>query len=455
LDTLVWQDLCRVLTEPALITHELARAQGGEWLPHALQARRHTLRKALAEVERQQARLLEVYLAAIIGREEFDRKHQELTQTQHGLAQQLRQLELQAQQQIDVAALAQGIEAFCHRIGPTLDHLTFAQRRQLVTLLIDRVIVSDGQVEIRYVVPTGPQGETVPFCHLRLDYFYGEAARIGKDHLHGSKGEVGTEQIPRGEGQPRGGDDHYAGGQSARGPDAAQEDGSLPDHDGAVTTPYAPGGLVLTQALRKASEPLLDPAGLATQTRPPRAQRAPARRKGDARVTAPAPQGKLLLGTERAQPRATQNPAVGQPEVPDARRQAQRLGQGTDRGRDRAPFDVEHRADQDTRPLPPFCVSDSIAMSGEDITVPLEVFGASGDGLKARKPVDRGEVLGVGFLGVGGRPQSRTAARAGPANSERPGRGQHGLFALLPTIHTDQKTRELQLYQHFGYTMTG
>ena len=36
---------------------------------------------------------------------------------------------------------------------------------------IDRVIVNDSQVEIRYVVPTGPKGETTPFCHLRLDYF--------------------------------------------------------------------------------------------------------------------------------------------------------------------------------------------------------------------------------------------------------------------------------------------
>jgi site-specific DNA recombinase len=39
-----------------------------------------------------------------------------------------------------------------------------------VELLIDRVIVTDSQVEIRYVVPTGPKGETTPFCHLRLDY---------------------------------------------------------------------------------------------------------------------------------------------------------------------------------------------------------------------------------------------------------------------------------------------
>ena len=45
---------------------------------------------------------------------------------------------------------------FCGRIQPTLDVLTFQQRRQLVTLLIDRVIVDDEKVEIRYVIPTSP-----------------------------------------------------------------------------------------------------------------------------------------------------------------------------------------------------------------------------------------------------------------------------------------------------------
>jgi len=143
----------------------------GEWLPQALHARRRTIREALAQLERQQARLLEVYLAEVIGRSEFQRKRQEVTQTQHGLTHQLRQLDAQAQQQVDIGALAQGLETFCQRIRPTLDHLTFAQRRQLVALLIDRVIVSDGQGEIRSVVPTGPKGETTPFCHLRLDYF--------------------------------------------------------------------------------------------------------------------------------------------------------------------------------------------------------------------------------------------------------------------------------------------
>jgi site-specific DNA recombinase len=170
LDELVWQDLCRVLREPALITHELARAQMGEWLPQALQARRQTLRDVLAQLERQQARLLDLYLAEVIERAEFERKRQEVSQTHHGLTQQLRQLDAQAQQHVNVAALAQGIEAFGQRMHATRDNLTFAQRRQLVELLIDRVIVNDAQVEIRYVVPTGPAGETTPFCHLRLDW---------------------------------------------------------------------------------------------------------------------------------------------------------------------------------------------------------------------------------------------------------------------------------------------
>ena len=131
LDALVWQDLCRILREPELITHELERAQMGEWLPQALQARRQTLRDVLAQLERQQARLLDLYLAEVIEREEFERKRKEVTQTQQGLRQQLRQLDAQAQQHVNVAALAQGIEALCQRLPPTLDPLTFAQRRYL------------------------------------------------------------------------------------------------------------------------------------------------------------------------------------------------------------------------------------------------------------------------------------------------------------------------------------
>jgi len=170
LDSLVWVDLCEIISTPELITHALGRAQSGEWLPQTLQSRKQTLTKSLKQLERQQERLLEVYLGEVIERVEFERKRRELSDTQNALHRQLRQLEAQVQKQLDVAGLASGIGDFCKRIQPTLDMLTFEQRRELVTLLIDRVIVDDEEVEIRYVIPTSSAGEEKLFCHLRSDY---------------------------------------------------------------------------------------------------------------------------------------------------------------------------------------------------------------------------------------------------------------------------------------------
>ena len=76
----------------------------------------------------------------------------------------------QAKKQIETLALANNIQEFCQRIQPTLGNLDFEQRRQLIELLIDRVIVDDEKVEIRYVIPTSPNGENTRFCQLRTDY---------------------------------------------------------------------------------------------------------------------------------------------------------------------------------------------------------------------------------------------------------------------------------------------
>ena len=51
-----------------------------------------------------------------------------------------------------------------------LEQATFEQKRQLVELLIDRVVVTMEEVEIRYVIPTSPNSEQIRFCHLLTDY---------------------------------------------------------------------------------------------------------------------------------------------------------------------------------------------------------------------------------------------------------------------------------------------
>jgi site-specific DNA recombinase len=177
LDDLVWQDLCAVLAHPESIAQALARAQGGHWSSQELQARRELLRKGQGSLDQQVERLTEAYLGGVMPLTEYQRRRGEVEQKRQGLAQQHQHLEAQATRHLDVAAQVQGAEAFCQRMQAGLAAATFPQKRHLVELLIDRVVVTDEEVEIRYVVPTSPRGEHTRFCHLRLDYFDDVGAR--------------------------------------------------------------------------------------------------------------------------------------------------------------------------------------------------------------------------------------------------------------------------------------
>ena len=171
LDELVWQDLCEILMHPESIAHALERAQGGCWLPQELQARRENLRRACVQIEQQLNRLTEAYLAGIIPLAEYERHRAELEQRMAGLEAQANTLAVQTNRQKELVGLTESITDFCARVQQGLANATFEQKRQLVELLIDRVVVTNDEVEIRYVIPTGPNGEHTRFCHLRKDYF--------------------------------------------------------------------------------------------------------------------------------------------------------------------------------------------------------------------------------------------------------------------------------------------
>jgi site-specific DNA recombinase len=160
LDDLVWKDLCEVLTHPESIIEALRRAHGGGWLPQELKARQKNLGEGRAALKRQLERLTEAYLGEVIPLAEYRRRRGELERKGEALEGRQRRL----------TGVAGSVEDFCARVRSGLADVTFEQRRRLVELLIDRVIVTDDEVEIRYVIPTDPSSEHVRFCHLRTDY---------------------------------------------------------------------------------------------------------------------------------------------------------------------------------------------------------------------------------------------------------------------------------------------
>ncbi len=128
------------------------------------------MNQAIAHVERQKRRLLDAYLDGVLELPEHERKRKELGGRSETLLAQKRQLEASANGRIELAKIADSIEQFCKQVKEGLSNATFEQKRALVELLIDQVVVTDEEVEIRYVVPTSPEGPHLPFCHLRTDY---------------------------------------------------------------------------------------------------------------------------------------------------------------------------------------------------------------------------------------------------------------------------------------------
>ena len=203
LDGLVWADLCELLSHPEQVSQALARAHGGQWLPQELQARQQGLRRGQASLGQQLERLTEAYLAGVVPLDEYRRRRSDLERRQQRLEEQARQLEAQADRQKGLAKLSNSIGEFCERVRQGLAQASFEQRRSLVELLIDRVIVTDGEVEIRYAMPTDRASEQVRFCHLRLDYrsrpslFVGGTAEFDPKRLRPAARQGGRRGAPR------------------------------------------------------------------------------------------------------------------------------------------------------------------------------------------------------------------------------------------------------------------
>src|SRR5919197_60835 len=202
LDELVWADLCAVLRQPQLVAQALERAHSGAWVPRELRRRQATLRQVRASVARQRQRLLEAYLAEVIDLDTFQRQDRTLAGQEADLLAREREVAAQGERLAQVSAIAQSMTAVLEQLRVGLDQAGFERRRQLVELLVDRVVVTDGRVEIRYVIPTTPGSTKTRFCHLRTDYFHHVALPVA--HRIGQWRPPAPRAAPGG-GGPRGG----------------------------------------------------------------------------------------------------------------------------------------------------------------------------------------------------------------------------------------------------------
>jgi len=138
--------------------------------PQELRRRQASLRGVRVGLSRQQTRLLEAYLAGVVDLATFDLKRNELCRREEEVLAREREVVAQGQRLVAVENIAHSATQILEQLSCGLGQASFEQRRELVELLIDRVVVTDDAVEIRYVVPTTEASTHTRFCQLRTDY---------------------------------------------------------------------------------------------------------------------------------------------------------------------------------------------------------------------------------------------------------------------------------------------
>jgi site-specific DNA recombinase len=103
--------------------------------------------------DRQRQRRIDAYAAEAVTLAERQTRVQALEARLADLAQEEQQLAVSAEQRAQVATVATRMETFRASLALGLEQAPFARRRELVELLIDRVLVDPPEVEIRYLIP--------------------------------------------------------------------------------------------------------------------------------------------------------------------------------------------------------------------------------------------------------------------------------------------------------------
>ncbi len=181
LDAVVWDALRRLLHTPSIIPqlHQTWAAAKQQNLS-ALTAQQAQLLARRKRLERQRERLLDAYQAEIISLSELQPRRQKLSAELQQIEQEAEQLAETQHQTMHWQQIIENAETFRQLLGENLERLSFEERQAVAHCLISKVVITEEQVDISYVLPfestpqvchrssQAPEGTPSHFYRLRL-----------------------------------------------------------------------------------------------------------------------------------------------------------------------------------------------------------------------------------------------------------------------------------------------
>jgi len=175
LERTVWDHVRSLLGDPdrLLAQFQAFADEAGQAAARGSETERK-LRTRLDGLARSDRRLLDAYQTEVISLEELQDRRRQLADQRHALDLQLEQQRRLCDQRSKAQAVMTDLRAFCERVEIRLDDASFEDRQALLQLVIDRIIVHDGSLEIRHVIPLrspppGRESTADPVARLRSD----------------------------------------------------------------------------------------------------------------------------------------------------------------------------------------------------------------------------------------------------------------------------------------------
>jgi site-specific DNA recombinase len=175
LEATVWDHIQGLMRDPeALLAqfHEMARLDDegdANW-----RAQTQKMDAQLKRLDREEGRLIDAFQAEIISLDELGQRRGAIAGRRRALTEQREQQTRLRQDVTNAQVMLTDLKAFCDRIRSRLDGATLTEKQEILQLLVERVIVGEGSLEIRHVIPlrgvtSGKSGPGPPIDGLRPD----------------------------------------------------------------------------------------------------------------------------------------------------------------------------------------------------------------------------------------------------------------------------------------------
>src|SRR5712664_646896 len=165
LDTIVWNEIVKLIEDPSLIKTELDRRLKVACNADPTKRRIDMLQRDIVRTQKSIDRLLTAYQEELISLDELRRRNPPLRQREKAARSELQSIADQTTDRAAYLRLAETLAAFLSRLRASLHTLDVLDRQKIVRLLVKEVLVGDDQIVIRHSISLAnrsPEGGPSP-----------------------------------------------------------------------------------------------------------------------------------------------------------------------------------------------------------------------------------------------------------------------------------------------------